>query len=83
MGFCIASTGDGHEATETINDLPYCSEHADRYRAISVPPSNLKRHLRKLRRMRGRDRTERRRRYVQALSESERIWVSKSLAGGA
>ncbi|KKK98078.1 hypothetical protein LCGC14_2646360 [marine sediment metagenome] len=82
LRFCIASIGDGHEATETINELPYCSEHADRLRRIVTAPPNLKRHLRKLRRMTGPGRTRRRVRYMEGLSERERIWVSKSLAGG-
>ena len=78
MTYCIASTGDGHEAVEEINGLNYCKEHGDRFRRIDTRPRNLDRLVRKIRR---RTHTQRLK-MMGRLTEEERIWVSRALAGG-
>ena len=78
MPYCTASTGDGHPATEQVNGLWWCTEHADRIRAIETPPKNLDRLVRKIRRRPHHKRVA----MMARLTEAERIWVSKRLAGG-
>ena len=77
MNYCTASTGDGHEGTVLIGDLWWCQSHANRKQALEEPPKNLARIVRKLKRLP----LSRRPKYMRSLSESERIWVSKTLAG--
>ncbi len=78
MNYCMASTGDGHDAVEQIGELWYCQEHGDRFRALQTPPKNLDKTVRKLRRMTHTKRV----RFMARLSETDRIHVSKRLAGG-
>ena len=78
MTYCIASTGDGHEAVEEINGLNYCNEHADRFRRISTRPRNLDRLVKGIRRRTHAQRLK----MMSRLTEEERIWVSRALAGG-
>ena len=78
MNYCIASTGDGHEGTVLFGDVWMCQAHANRRRALESPPKNLARTMRKLKRLP----QSRRAKYLRSLSERDRVWVSKTLAGG-
>ena len=75
---CIASVGDGHAATVKVGDLWMCQAHANRHNALQSPPKNLARTIRKLKRLP----QIRRAKYLRSLTERDRVWVSKTLAGG-
>ena len=76
---CIVSTDeDAHTATMQINGLWYCQEHGERHIALTTPPKNLNRLVRKIRRRPRKKQLA----LMATFTEHERVWVSKRLAGG-